>query len=75
MKRFGGCLGVAVLAFTLAGCDGGEPQVDPADVAPDGRPAGFEDMMKGMSGQMKKGSNPREAAKATKSSTQTQDAG
>ena len=67
MKRLGGCLGVAVLAFTFVGCDsgGGSPQVDPADVSKDGRPAGFEDMMKGMAGQMKKGANPKAAASST----------
>lgn len=66
MKWLGGCLGMAVLGLVFIGCDsGGSPQVDPGDVSKDGRPAGFEDMMKGMAGQMKKGANPKAAASST----------
>ncbi len=77
MKRLGECLGVAVLAFTFVGCGSGAvtPQVDAGDVAPDGRPAGFEDMMKGMGGQMKKGANSKAAAAATKGAANSQDQG
>jgi hypothetical protein len=52
---FAGSLGVAVLTLGLSGCGGGETGgvVEPTDVAPDGRPVGFEDMMKGMDANMK----------------------
>jgi predicted small lipoprotein YifL len=45
----------AVLLTSLAGCGGGgPPSTEDTSVTPDNRPAGFEDMMKGMGGQMAK---------------------
>lgn len=56
MKRLGGCLGVAVLGLVFVGCDsGGIEEGVPKDAPKDARPAGFEDMMKGMGDKMKKG--------------------
>jgi hypothetical protein len=54
MKSFAGCLGAAFLVLTFVGCDDGAPSTPVADTAPtsDGRPAGFEDMMKGMGDKM-----------------------
>ena len=54
MKRLVGMLGVAVIAGGLIGCGDDKPKVDPESVTKDNRPAGFEDMMKGMEGNMKK---------------------
>jgi hypothetical protein len=40
---------------SLVGCSGGgPPTTEDAAVTPDNRPAGFEDMMKGMEGNMNK---------------------
>ncbi len=44
-----------ILIFGLSGCGGGTvPKTDDAAKTPDNRPAGFEDMMKGMEGNMTK---------------------
>ncbi|APW58935.1 hypothetical protein [Paludisphaera borealis] len=55
MKPIAGWLGAALLVLTFAGCDDGSPSTPPANTTPtpDGRPAGFEDMMKGMEKNMK----------------------
>jgi hypothetical protein len=54
MKPFAGWLGAAILIFTFAGCDDGAPSTPTTDAPPtaDGRPAGFENMMKGMGNNM-----------------------
>jgi hypothetical protein len=62
MKKIAGWLGVALLAFAAVGCD------DAATTAattptPDGRPAGFEDMMRGMEKDMKKATSPKGGAR------------
>jgi len=54
MKRLVGMLGVAVFTCGFLGCGGEElPKADTSTVTKDGRPAGFEDMMKGMDSKMK----------------------
>jgi len=59
MKRLAGMLGLAFFLVGFSGCGDSTPQADPAAVTKDNRPAGFEDMMKGMDGQMKKATNPK----------------
>lgn len=52
-------LTVSLLAVGLSGCGGGPTSAGNAESTPDGRPAGFEDMMKDMGDQMKKaGAHP-----------------
>lgn len=57
MKWFGGLCGLAflALAFGLVGCNDGSPsnQGTPDVMTKENRPAGFEEMMKGMEGNMK----------------------
>ncbi|MDR3619884.1 MAG: hypothetical protein P4L85_11090 [Paludisphaera borealis] len=54
MKPIAGWLGAAILVLTFAGCDDGAPSTPVGNTTPtpDGRPAGFEDMMKGMGNNM-----------------------
>ncbi len=61
MKWLWGLCGVAFLAVGLAGCDDGSPKAGtPETLTKDNRPAGFEDMMKGMDKDMQKaGKNPK----------------
>lgn len=59
MKRFAGVFAVALLVVGFSGCGDSVPTPAPADATKDGRPAGFEDMMKGMEGNMKKAANPK----------------
>lgn len=55
LRIVSGFLLSAILMTSLAGCGGGAPpSTQDASVTPDNRPAGFEDMMKGMGGQMAK---------------------
>jgi hypothetical protein len=65
MKRLGGWFGVAVFVLGVTGCDSGGPSTPagPAQPTADNRPAGFEDMMKGMNDKMTKkaGSAPKVA--------------
>lgn len=66
MKLLARCLCAALLVFTLAGCEDDPSATSGADATPtkDGRPAGFEDMMKGMEKDMKKATaNPTKLAK------------
>ena len=65
MKWFGGLCGVAFLALGLIGCDDGAPknQGTPEPLTKDNRPAGFEDMMKGMGKDMEKTAKSPNAAK------------
>ncbi|APW61470.1 hypothetical protein [Paludisphaera borealis] len=66
MKPLAGWLGAAILVFTFAGCDDGAPSTPPPNTAPtpDGRPAGFENMMKGMEKDMKNATaNPKALSK------------
>ena len=66
MKGFGRWFGAAVLVLGVTGCDSGAPTTTgPSEVTPDNRPAGFEDMMKGMGDQMKKPGAPGKAAPAS----------
>ncbi len=45
----------SMIIFGLSGCGGGSvPKTDDTAKTPDNRPAGFEDMMKGMEGNMTK---------------------
>lgn len=65
MKPIAGWLGAAILAFTFTGCGDSAPTTA-QEATPDGRPAGFEDMMKGMEKDMKKATaNPKAMAKAS----------
>ena len=59
MKRFAGMFAAALIVVGFSGCGDTTPKPVAADAAPDGRPAGFDDMMKGMDGQMKKAANPK----------------
>jgi len=59
MKRFAGLFVAALLLVGFSGCGDNVPAPEPADATKDARPAGFEDMMKGMNGQMKKAANPK----------------
>lgn len=71
MKLFAGCFGAAILALTFTGCgdDSDSLTAQAPPPAPDGRPAGFEDMMKGMDKNMKKaGDKPRDLPKTTAAS-------
>ena len=53
-----------LVAAALSGCGGGGPtSAGNAEPAPDGRPAGFEDMMKDMGDQMKQaGAHPEKSS-------------
>jgi hypothetical protein len=66
MKKIAGWLGVALLAFASVGC-GDAPSTAAASPTPDGRPAGFEDMMRGMEKDMKKATSPKGGARPGKS--------
>ncbi len=67
MKRIGARLTWAVLASFLAGCGGGGIEEGaPKDLPQgDGRPAGFENMMKGMEKDMAKPVKPSTAKPST----------
>jgi len=56
-----GCLGAAILVFTFSGCGDDTDSVTNNAPPPssDGRPAGFEDMMKGMDKDMKKATSKK----------------
>jgi len=67
MKSFVGRLAVAVLAFGFIGCGGGGIEEGAAkQTTPDGRPAGFEDMMKGMNKEMTSKTPPKPSPAPTK---------
>lgn len=56
MKPLAAWLGAALLILTFTGCDEDPSAASAANLPPpsaDGRPAGFEDMMKGMDKNMK----------------------
>jgi hypothetical protein len=63
MKRLVGMIGVAVVASGFLGCGDEGPKPDTTTVTKDNRPAGFEDMMKNMEGNMKKAGDPKKIPK------------
>lgn len=64
MKPFAGWLGAPILVFAFSGCGSGTAESTTPVATQDGRPAGFEDMMKGMDKNMKKATaNPRAMVK------------
>ncbi len=65
MNPIAGCLGATILIFTFTGCSD-SATTTAQEATPDGRPAGFEDMMKGMEKDMKKATaNPKSMVKAS----------